>query len=502
MFRAPWMMSVAPLLGLLAASPAAAIPLAEPPVGCASDDECAQGSFCDRSSGSSGDVDGPSGISEPAECEPGTACDAPVPVPAPPPSVSHCAPLPQGFCEEQGDCATGLECRKYSYWDGCDDFAAYDAGVPEPGPRDAGTVLLNEPTSAKAAPGAAEPPPSGSDGGGCTSHEVIPRYGRCVMPVTECESDAQCLDGLSCVGWDWGGGYADAGTAWSYDAGQPDEPSPASGASDEAPVADPIDVGGYDGGVGYADAGWGGSSAQCGFREQECTTNDECAGGYECATVYQGSGCTGSGGCSSDGDCEPVAPPVCEDFYGHLCYPKKTDCVTDAECTEGWKCVEFTNAEGGLATPEWWKTSEAVKSCVPAGFAVLAGSADGLPYAPRQVSSLPEGLDPVSEGDNGGPKGVDGNGYDAGSSAPGTDPGTGIDTDPVAKPGAGGGAPAAGGPGKQGPAPSTDSNEGSGSSNKDSGICAVGFSGGSSTSAMGLLTGLLGLVIRRRRRRA
>ncbi len=451
MLRTPWMMSVAPLLGLLAASPAAA----DAPVStCASDDECRVGMFCDRG---------------------GTGTEIPTPANA---QVAHCAFLPQGYCESQGDCSDGLVCSKYSNWDGCNDIAAYDASMPFPGQQDGGSARPSEPRFAKAAPIVAAAPFRGGQDA-CVPREVVDRYGRCELPVTACESDAQCLAGLSCVNSGWGGGYADAGTSVGADAGHPDHPTASSGAAEASPVGDiPVDSGGYEGGVGYADASWGDASwgdaasgspsSECSFSETPCQATADCAGGYECARVHEGTACGGSVACDADGGCPPPTEPVCEDFYKQLCYPKQAVCNTDAECAGGWKCIEFTNAEGGLTSPSWWNATQAVKSCVPAGFAVLAGSARGLPWAPRQVSSFPEGLGPVAEGGPtaGGPRGDDG--QDAGVSNPGTDP----------KPGVG---------------------ESDGSS-KDSGICSVGFVGGSPTSGLGLLTGLLGLVIRRRRR--
>jgi len=448
MLRTQWI-AVSPLLGLLAANPASAAP-------CATDFDCGPGTFCDTTQSGGG-----------VSCEAEGACDA-LPVVAP-----ECKPVPEGYCEVQADCAVGLACEVAEpWWQGCDDNAATDASVPS---YDAGA-----PVQALIALTPADDMPA------CVPHQVVPRYGYCRMPVTTCATDGDCLGGLSCIntGWEPAPAY-DAGSFPSSDGGwaDPSEPTdPGAGAAEQPIEGDPIAV----------DAGASAGAMQCALTSKTCTDDSECGTGYECASVVVGGSCSGgSGGCDGEGNCDIAEQPVCTEEIERMCFPKQSPCQTDAECSDGFTCIEFTNDVGGLRTPAWWNARGAVKSCLPPGLALLAGTAGGLPHAERNTPSLPASLEPGPGTDDGTGVVLDGDAGaeagDAGMSAPPHN-GTGSVDRPKGSTGSGQ------------PTPDDETGTGDESGASNSGLCAVSFTGGSSTSALGLMAGVVGLIMRRRRR--
>lgn len=95
----------------------------------------------------------------------------------------------------------------------------------------------------------------------------------------------------------------------------------------------------------------------CVYRPQDCATDADCDAGFECRPIEQ---CMGSGcacpvcvcsSCAPDEECPPCDCPdvvcdcpdtleeVCE-VIGSWCAPKEQTCGSDADCLDGWECVD------------------------------------------------------------------------------------------------------------------------------------------------------------------
>ena len=420
-------------LGLLAVGSLAGLNGAAQAQECTDDFDCGPGLKCGWNGGGT-DTAGPStdvggsgaGAAEDiaAPCAPDTkGCGDPLP-----PDARTCVPLDRGECETAADCMDGLECQKYTYG-GCDE---QPTEPPLPGAEPDSDQDVADPIP--------EPPP-------CDAVPVEAKVGYCVLPVTVCNSDDDCLLGLTCVSPNSSGSSGSSGGS-TGSGGATDPSQPSSGEDD---LADPVPVdGGSDEKPSEIPLPEGPST--CAYVPQECEGGVACADGFTCTKVAVASWCDGGSACEPGStDCGVPEEPECGTDYAMQCIPALDPCTTDADCDDKWVCSDF-GGEEGLEAPESWGTDgKAMKACLPVGIALAANSAGG------------------SGGDIAYPETDDsGKGVDQGTSGTGGD-GTAE--------------------------PHDDSTGGSSSG------CSVGFGGGSLHGAW-LALGLVGLVSRRRRRAA
>jgi MYXO-CTERM domain-containing protein len=387
MLRSRWWLAVAALLGVSGAASAEA-------QACDSDDGCPTGQYCSFGDGAVSD----------APCREGEECEAPEPV------TGQCEALPTGYCETQSDCAVGLECAKEPSVIPC---AGPDVGAPPPGGEQPADTL----------------PPE------CEETDPTPsRYGVCVLPVTPCQTDDQCLAGLSCVTRD-----EDVPT----DGGS-------GGGTDPEPLPEPTQPTTTKDGTG---------DGICAYAPQPCGDGETCGAGYVCESIVTSEWCSGGAPACDPAapDCEPVEPtePECGETRESFCLPAKDPCSTDADCAPDWRCVEFTNAEGGLETPESWNETGSIKSCLPEGLALVAASGNG------------------------------GGGI--------------VDRDEASGPDVGSGGLGEDGDGTSAPTEDSASKDADGDS--EASLCSVKHGAGQSSGAMLALAALTGLLTQRRRRR-
>lgn len=103
----------------------------------------------------------------------------------------------------------------------------------------------------------------------------------------------------------------------------------------------------------------------CVWEPKHCASDSDCDPGFECKEIEEcsGGGCSCSGcvcaPCAPDTECLPCDCPDIEcdcpdvfevrcDVVGAWCAPKEQVCDSDADCLEGWECVE---APGACACP-------------------------------------------------------------------------------------------------------------------------------------------------------
>ena len=96
----------------------------------------------------------------------------------------------------------------------------------------------------------------------------------------------------------------------------------------------------------------------CNWHPEQCKSDADCDAGFECKPIEEctGSGCAcprcACGPCPPDQECPPCdcpdIPCDCADVpsepechvIGAWCAPKEQECSSDADCLEGWECVE------------------------------------------------------------------------------------------------------------------------------------------------------------------
>ncbi|MBN1653041.1 MAG: MYXO-CTERM sorting domain-containing protein [Deltaproteobacteria bacterium] len=133
----------------------------------------------------------------------------------------------------------------------------------------------------------------------------------------------------------------------------------------------------------------------CSYKLIECSDDADCEKGYECASAGSSETCTsvqelpssapGLEGEESDAGSPPE--PVeneCETVVQKICFPKRKDCQSDSDCSDGWKCLDFSDTyllredyeDGEYAGPPWWQEGDETKAvaCMPEGwFAIFQG---------------------------------------------------------------------------------------------------------------------------------
>jgi hypothetical protein len=107
-------------------------------------------------------------------------------------------------------------------------------------------------------------------------------------------------------------------------------------------------------------------AGRCDYDEVHCETDADCLDRWECLVstheVCSASTCAGSG-------CDGGIEKHCETSEDRICFPKRVDCTTDADCDGDYRCVMFP--EDGLDedSPAQWQG--ATKVCMPEGLALL-----------------------------------------------------------------------------------------------------------------------------------
>jgi hypothetical protein len=277
-----------------------------------------------------------------APCAPDSdGCDSP------PPPTRVCVPFDRGDCETADDCMDGLECQKYVETQPCD--------APEPTqPPDGNGDVADLP---------AFPP--------CDNEPTEARLGYCVLPTTVCNSDDDCLLGLTCVS-SYGGGSSGSSGSGSTGSGGTADPVPPPESDQD--IAQPVPRDDQPGELPVNPPDGGPSTCQ--YAPPSCENNQPCDAGYACTKVATGSWCDAGEGCPPGVPCDP-APSDCGTDYTQQCLPAQAPCTTDTDCSEGWVCTDF-GGEDGLEAPEFWGTEgQAMKSCLPEGIALSANSGNG-----------------------------------------------------------------------------------------------------------------------------
>lgn len=131
-------------------------------------------------------------------------------------------------------------------------------------------------------------------------------------PVTgfaDCETDADCGEGFICI--------VESGESCATPACPPGEECDTS-----------IDCEPYE-------------YSYCAFDIQPCTSDADCGDGLICYS-YSYESCTGEDvACSPDGECPEPEPAECETVEEAFCVPPYVaPCAVDADCGEGFTCVE------------------------------------------------------------------------------------------------------------------------------------------------------------------
>jgi hypothetical protein len=271
---------------------------------CTSDDACPTGTRCEFSPTDPGACGGDEDCvtSEPA---PAIACapDAEDCKPSgePVPTSGECVPLSEGQCEFDADCDPRLECVKYQVDVAC---------------------APNE---------------------DCFAEASESRYGDCALPITACQTDTDCLTGLTCV--DSNDGSVSGGGS---------EPSAGSGGATDAAGASTTKA----------------AEKYCDYRPKSCTADDECGANYECVESGSGQSCAISAPACLDGEECPEPETTCTEIeVEKACAPKELPCATDAECPSGFLCFEFS--QNGEEVPDAWNVTGSSNSCLPEGIALL-----------------------------------------------------------------------------------------------------------------------------------
>jgi MYXO-CTERM domain-containing protein len=239
-----------------------------------------------------------------ADCPPGQTC----PAPAPDPDLERrCVGAP---CREDADCPSGFGCDLRPSLQ-VSPACPPDDLCPEPSP---------DPESApEPAPGPAPEPD-----------------GRCEPQPIECEVDADCPTGLTCVEEDRGdsAGVCESSPDGTETCEEVPEPEPATHA--------------------------------CGYVLQPCEQDSDCTqAGYACITSQGVSHCSDAP-CSADGECPDE--PTCTVDEVQLCFPARVDCTSDSDCADGWTCFTLTEENTRNPPPSY---EGATDVCFPEGI-VLA----------------------------------------------------------------------------------------------------------------------------------
>jgi hypothetical protein len=245
---------------------------------CVEDTDCGEGLVCEQ-------------LELPvADCPPGQTCPAP---PDEPTSEGVCVGAP---CTDDTDCANGFGCDLRPQ---VSPTCPRDGECPEPAP-------------------APEP------------------EGRCEPQPIECEVDADCPTGLTCVEEDRGDS-AGACTA------SPD------GSEECVEISDPDPEP---------------ATRACGYAPQPCEQDSDCTQeGYACITSQGVSHCSDAP-CSADGECPE---PTCTTSEIRLCFPARIDCTSDSDCAEGWTCFTLTEEHARNPPPSY---EGATDVCFPEGIAL------------------------------------------------------------------------------------------------------------------------------------
>lgn len=197
----------------------------------------------------------------------------------------------------------------------------------------------------------------------------------------ECESDADCGEGMVCHSFD------------TYDCPPPLPAADCAEGDEECKFERPADVECTPSERSECTPKW----------ELPCTTASDCGEGFDCVELIN-QWCSGSAG--SDGDSasaaddpdgpiiEPVAPEEncgSEPSGEFMCQAIETACETDADCLENWTCEEnfagmcWSDSEGnsGCETPDPANVCRAPYSNVGGGYygtlAATSGVAGGGP---------------------------------------------------------------------------------------------------------------------------
>lgn len=343
---------------------------------CATDDDCEAGTRCALEPSGGGSTGGSSAGSSGYRARRGRGR-----VRA---ALGTCTALPDGSCDMGEGCAEGLTCVRD--WIG-------DCGGGSTGGTTGETSGGSDGGSDGTTGGGDGNGTSGEDGGasaGCgargrngkaqrLSAAVCEegRYGSCVYQSAECDSNADCSAGFSCVVTGGGGGCDENGCT-SFEI------------------------------------------KTCEYRPPSCATS-ACPAGLECVDVPIYGGCSGGTVCDENG-CTEI-PPVCTpDTIEKQCLIAYDACAADGDCAAGGVCLAFSSATGDLSVPEYWSVNGPVLSCVPPPASLLAQTSYGLPEAPRNGGGSSSG------GGNGGSDSGGGSttgGSDTGSTTGGGSPNSG-----------------------------------------------------------------------------
>jgi MYXO-CTERM domain-containing protein len=179
-----------------------------------------------------------------------------------------------------------------------------------------------------------------ADAGACDS-TPSPRSGECEPRKMTCDTDADCVKGLTCLHRD--GDVACASPPALPDGGVPETPD-----------------------CGTPDPGPG----ECAYVLVECKKDSDCDDGLECSLVSKTSTCEGSGsaGCMPGQQCPPPeAMESCTETTHSYCFPPRVDCTSDDDCDDGARCVELPD-DAKEDPPPGWEGADAL--CFPEAFAL------------------------------------------------------------------------------------------------------------------------------------
>lgn len=149
--------------------------------------------------------------------------------------------------------------------------------------------------------------------------EEFEEFGACVTAPIECDSDADCPTGLTCVSYS-----TDGGVACTEDS---------------------------EGNVDCDEVSESFEESYCDFVPQECETDGDCPDNFECVAVA-----------SSGEDCPDIACPPgedcpdfeCDEEFEEIlgCVPEQIECETDSQCPDDWTCYAFeeTYCEGSTGS--------------------------------------------------------------------------------------------------------------------------------------------------------
>lgn len=185
------------------------------------------------------------------------------------------------------------------------------------------------------------PDPSAPDAGSCDP-TPLPRSGECEPRKMTCDTDADCVKGLTCVHHEDSSACAsppalpDGGAPETPDCGAP-EPSP----------------------------------GECAYVLVECQKDSDCDDGLECAPVSKTTECEGSSSGSVCMPGQPCTPPeqmeTCTETTHSYCFPPRVDCTRDDDCEDGARCVVLPD-DAKKDPPPGWQGANAL--CFPEAFAL------------------------------------------------------------------------------------------------------------------------------------